>query len=262
MSQIIIKPIKVKEFNIKQSKYSQVGSIPLRSILLGASGSGKGILLQNQIIDIYNGLFERIYIFSPSINVDMNWKPVKEHIKKHHHSTGDDLPFYYDHYDEESLATIIKTHSRVGEFQKTEKDTKRLFQILIVIDDFADNPAFSRNSKLLHSLFTRGRHSGISTIVSTQKFTAIHPIIRCNATEMYVFRLRSFHDLGSFLEEISALINKKALLQMYHLATEKPFGFLYVKMTSKDLNKMFMLNYTSYMSVDNEDTTLENQILY
>ena len=79
---------------------------------------------------------------------------------------------------------------------------------------------------------------------------------------MYVFRLRSFHDLGSFLEEISALINKKYLLQMYHLATEKPFGFLYVKMTSKDLNKMFMLNYTSYMMIDAEDTTLENQILY
>jgi hypothetical protein len=259
MSKPNIKPIKIKEYDIKQSKYDQVGSIPVRSILLGASGSGKGILLQNMIMDIYHGCFERVYIFSPSINVDMNWKPVKEYIKKNIHSTGDDLPFYYDHYDEESLATIIKTHTRVCEYQKTQKETKRLFMICIIIDDFADSPEFSRNSKLLHSLFTRGRHSGISTIVSTQKFTAIHPIIRCNATEMYVFRLRSFHDLGSFIEEVSALINKKTLLQMYQLATEQAFGFLYVKMTSKDKNKMFMINYDKYMMIDDEQTTLLDQ---
>ena len=34
------------------------------------------------IIDIYKNLFERIYIFSPSIEVDyQTWKPVKEHIE-------------------------------------------------------------------------------------------------------------------------------------------------------------------------------------
>merc|ERR1711903_322169 len=123
---------------------------------------------------IYDKCFERIYIFSPSINVDTTWKPVKDNIK----GTETDLPFYYDHYDEESLAEIIRSHAQVVEYQKSKKDTKQIFQILLVVDDFADDPAFSRNNKLLHSLFTRGRHSGISTIVSTQKFTAIHPIIR------------------------------------------------------------------------------------
>ena len=37
-----------------------------------------------------------------------------------------------------------------------EENHKTLHQILIVIDDFADNPEFSRQSRLLHSLFTRG----------------------------------------------------------------------------------------------------------
>ena len=62
-----IKPIKVKQYDVKQSKYEQVGQIPVRTILLGASGSGKGILLQNMIMDIYDKCFERIYIFQ-SIN--------------------------------------------------------------------------------------------------------------------------------------------------------------------------------------------------
>ena len=37
-----IKPIKVKEFSFKQSKYKQCGALPVRGILLGPSGAGKG----------------------------------------------------------------------------------------------------------------------------------------------------------------------------------------------------------------------------
>ena len=51
--------------------------------LVGSSGSGKSILLQNMILDIYDKCFSRIYIFSPSINVDyQTWEPVKKMIDK------------------------------------------------------------------------------------------------------------------------------------------------------------------------------------
>ena len=43
----IIKPIQTKEYETKQSKYNVVSKLPLRSIVLGPSGSGKSILLQN-----------------------------------------------------------------------------------------------------------------------------------------------------------------------------------------------------------------------
>ena len=59
----VIKPIKVKEYSFKQSKYKQCSYLPVRSIILGPSGSGKGILLQNIIFDIYRDCFERMYIF-------------------------------------------------------------------------------------------------------------------------------------------------------------------------------------------------------
>ena len=58
-----IKPIKLKEYNVKQSKYDMVGRIPVRQIVLGPSGCGKGIYIQNEILDIYKNLFARIYIF-------------------------------------------------------------------------------------------------------------------------------------------------------------------------------------------------------
>ena len=77
-----IKPIKVKEFETKQSKYPHCGKLPIRSVILGPSGSGKTVLLSNMILDIYKGCFSRVYIFSPSIEVDYTWIPVKGYIEK------------------------------------------------------------------------------------------------------------------------------------------------------------------------------------
>ena len=245
----VITPIKTKEYEVKQSKYHQCGKLPVRSILLGPSHSGKGVLLQNMILDIYKNCFERIYIFSPSIHVDHTWEPVKEYIKKTMPIKDDEPECYYDHYDPESLEQIIDTQKKIIEFQKQKKETKKLFQILIIIDDFADDASFSRQSKLLHALFTRGRHSQISTIVATQKFTALHPIIRVNASELFVFRLRNYSDLQTFLDEVSALVDKKALLEMYSIATDEAFSFLYVRLTEKNKDRMFMVKFDKYLVV-------------
>ena len=59
-----IKPIKVTEYEVKQSNYSQCGKLPMRALICGPSGSGKTILLQNMILDIYKCCFNRICIFS------------------------------------------------------------------------------------------------------------------------------------------------------------------------------------------------------
>jgi hypothetical protein len=246
-----IKPHNVKEYEVKQSKYPQVGKLPIRTILLAPSASGKTVLIQNMILDIYKGLFQRIYIFSPSIEVDHTWEPVKKHIEKDlkiKHSKEE--PIYFSEYNNEALLEIIDTQKKVIEYQKKE-NYKRLFQILIIIDDFADSVEVSRNSKLLHSLFTRGRHSQISTIVSTQKFCALAPIIRVNASELYVFRLRNYQDLQCFIDEVSAIVgDKQTLLNMYKIATDEDYSFLYCKLTNKNKNEMFYINFDKKFNID------------
>ena len=82
---------------------------------------------------------------------------------------------------------------------------KTVIQILIIIDDFADDPSSTRNSKLLHSLYMRGRHTCISTITATQVYKAISPIIRKNITDLYIFRLRNQADMQAWLEETEAI---------------------------------------------------------
>ena len=60
-----VEPIHVKEFTVKQSKYEVCGKLPIRSVVLGPSDSGKTVLLQNMILDIYRDCFSRVLIFSP-----------------------------------------------------------------------------------------------------------------------------------------------------------------------------------------------------
>ena len=133
------------------------------------------------ILDIYRGSFSRIYIFSPSIDVDSTWVPVKKYIKDEMKVEDDEKdPIYFSEYDPEKLHHIIQTQSKVTDYMKKQKETKKLFSILIIVDDMADNPLLTRQSKLLHACFTRGRHNSISTIVATQKFSCIAPIIRVN----------------------------------------------------------------------------------
>ena len=95
-----VEPIKIKEYTVKQSNCGIVGKLPIRDVILGPSGSGKTVLLQNMILEIYKNCFERIYIFSPSIDVDSSWLPVKKYIEKEMKvQNTDEEPIYFDHYD-------------------------------------------------------------------------------------------------------------------------------------------------------------------
>jgi len=249
-----VQPIKVQEYTLKQSPYEVCGKLPIRSVILGPSGSGKTVLLQNMILDIYRDCFSRIYIFSPSIEVDQTWRPVKEYIEKGMKVRNTvEEPIYFDHYDPDALANILDTQHKITNFLKKRGD-KKLFQILIIIDDFADDPVFTRQSKLLHALYTRGRHNAISTITATQKFTAIHPIIRVNATELFVYRLRNYRDLETFIEEVSAVYDKKTLLDLYNAATEEPYSFLYVKLTAKNKDEMLFKRFDHKLMIQDEDS--------
>jgi len=209
-----VKPVKFKEFEVKQSKYEMVGKLPTRAIIVGPSGSGKTVLLQSMILDIYRGCFSRIYIFSPSIHVDYTWQPVKDFIKNDMKVEETDTDkFYYDHQDFEGLSNIINTQHKIVDYMKRHGH-KKLYQILIIID-MADDPRFIRHSNLLYQLDIPGRHIAISTITSVQKYFCLAPIIRINATQLYVHKLRNYKDLESILEELSAIYPTNVLLDIY-----------------------------------------------
>jgi len=127
-----IQPHKLKEYTVIQSKYEMVPQIPFRSVVVGPSGSGKTILLQNMILNIYRGCFSRIYIFSPSIDVDSTWLPVKEYIEKYMNvKHTKEEPIYFQDYNPEELAQVIDTQHKVIDYMKKQKHKYIYIYILL-----------------------------------------------------------------------------------------------------------------------------------
>ena len=105
---------------------------------------------------------------------------------------------------------------------------KKLYQVLIICDDFADSPQLHKPHGALDTLFIRGRHLQISTWVSSQKLRLISAAVRVNQQFLCCWRLRNQHELEAVIEELSALLPKDKLHkpknQMFHLRFEERFA--------------------------------------
>ena len=71
------------------------------------------------ILDIYKGCFSRIYIWSPSIQVDSTWEPVKDYIRDHI-KPSDREKCYFDPYDPVELEQVINTKESYRLSERTE----------------------------------------------------------------------------------------------------------------------------------------------
>ena len=248
-----IRPHKVVEYTTGQGKHPILPPAPLRGIILAPSGSGKTVLLVSLLLDQYRGAFARIYVFSPSVNIDRTWDPVRTYVHKELGVDPDKEKCFFDEWDPEALKDILETQAAMVDFQKKHK-YKKIHGIIVIVDDFADDPSVMHNSNnVLSMLFMRGRHLMCSTILSTQKFRAVSTMIRTNAQFLVVFRLRNAAELAALLEEISAVYDKKTLLRMYEHATDEPFSFWYLLLSAKRKEDMFYLRFDGKMVPELEE---------
>ena len=103
---------------------------------------------------------------------------------------------------------------------------KKLYSCLLIIDDFAKDKTFMRYSKILHGLYTKSRHFGLSAITASQMYNALAPIVRLNTSSLNIFDLKNKAEVDAFVQEQSALVDKKTVYQIYKIATEdKPYSF-------------------------------------
>ena len=130
-----------------------------------------------------------------------------------------------------------------------KQNLHNVYSISIIIDEFSDDPSFSRHSKLLHSWYTRGRHSSLSTIASTQKFAAVGQVIRVNATFVCVYRLRNNQDLACFLYEVFGSVGRAELVEIQNLATKEPYSFVSISLGSPTINEMCYINSNQKMQL-------------
>lgn len=251
----------VPELRFPQAESSVLPALPIRAIALGGSGSGKTNMISTLITDprFYKGRFAKIYWASPTALIDDALQPLREYVSTSLDQNQAEDPTFHDRLDVAFFHRVIERARRVTEWLKSRKPRPRHgFNTLIVIDDLADlrSPAAAQ---LISTLFLKARHWGISTILSTQKLRLplVTQAARVNATALFVWRLRNQADLwDGVMYEVSALADKEKIYAAYRAATDKPFGFLYVKLNSQDIDEMFFSGFTSkfHMSDKDEET--------
>ena len=245
-----IKLFPTTEYSSKQPSDPVVPLVPCTGIFLGPSKSGKTVALISLILEQYRGVFERIYIFSPSVNIDDGWIPVKKYIEEDLEVNTEREQTYWDEWDEAALRRIIQQQRKITEASK-KLEMKKLYQVLVVIDDFADTPQLHKPHGALDTLFIRGRHTQISTWVSSQKLRLISAAVRVNMQFLCCWRLRNQHELDAVIEELSALLPKEQLHRLYEQATREPYSFLFVYYL-KPKNEMFYKRFEERFALEKD----------
>ena len=110
--------------------------------------------------------------------------------------------------------------------RKARRESKRVPQMLFVVDDLADDKR-TMGCNLIRELMLRGRHSMISAILSTQKMRAIDHACRLQFTSIAQFAIRSMKDWEVIKEEFTASVDPKVLQEMYNIATSDEYGFYF-----------------------------------
>ena len=210
---------------------------------LAPSGMGKTTTLIAMLLGPYRGIFHQIHVFSPSVDLDHAWVPVKQFAANLEGST------FNSEWDEQALKQILDKQRDEIRKLKDAKSKKPLPQILTIIDDFADRPDIMHSaSNILTTLFIRGRHFGSSCWLSSQKFTAISTVARVNIRFICAWRQRNAREIQSLIEELSALYPPHVLYEMYETAiSDEDHSFWYINLVAKKKEDMFFIRFEHKM---------------
>ena len=97
----------------------------------------------------------------------------------------------------------------------------------------------------------------ISTFILTQKLRLAGSMLMVNAQAMIMFRLWNGLERESIFEELSGIYPKKQLLEMYKLATRKPYSFMYVHLAYPKVENMFWYNFEQRMIPTDTENDVE-----
>lgn len=165
----------IKPWNIRDIKRPYKKDDHFRMILLGSSNSGKSYFLINLLKTHLVNCFDIFIVVSPMPDNLEAYKRV--------------LPsnMFYTEYPKKQVEKLVRYNQ-----EQILKKGGRPAKILIILDDCAGK--MTRQNDVLNSLFTRGTHDFISTILTTQYYKLISPTIRENATYIVIFQINTNFD--------------------------------------------------------------------
>ena len=87
--------------------------VPGSGLILGPTGSGKSSLAVQMILQPYKDVFSRIYVFSPSVDIDDLWIPVKKHVTNYLEVDETKEQTFFSIWDEAALENIMTQQAKM-----------------------------------------------------------------------------------------------------------------------------------------------------
>jgi hypothetical protein len=121
--------------------------------------------------EAWRGCFQRIWVVSPTINLDRTWDALKDY-QRDAMKVDPREQTYWEEWDEGAMQALLDKMMKVSELQK-QRNLRTLYSCCLVCDDIADNPEITRQSRALQTCFVRMRHAMLTAVVSVQKYQVL-----------------------------------------------------------------------------------------
>jgi len=181
-----------------------------RMLICGPSGSGKTNTLLHMILKLF--YFDKVYLYAKNLEqskyrnlIDM-FQPIS---------------------DEAGYDVIEASNDQILPVSELTDDNQKL----VIFDDFV----CEKNQKPLIDYFIRGRHKNCSVIYLSQSYYKTPKDVRLNCSNFCLYEFPSVNEKSLICRENN--ISK----ELYKIATEDPYCFLYIdkprKFTTRNFNE-------------------------
>ena len=192
------------------------------------------------ILEQYRGVFERIYVFSPSVNIDDGWIPVKKYIEEDVGVNTEREQTYWDEWDEAALRRIIQL---VAQPPAAE-------ELHVHPHGCADEPQLLRAHPGTYLHVPASDEEGVKGAVRLVQLRRVSKVVD-DYKHLVQFLHFQLHELDAVVEELSALLPKEQLYRLYEQATREPYSFLFVYYL-KPRNEMFYKRFEERFALEKD----------
>ena len=215
--------------------------LPFSLLEVAPKGSGKTVLLHNLIVWYYR-MFDTIFIWSPTVNMDVKWRKLIEELN----IPEENLFIDYNDAEVEMLMEKIK-HRNEG------KDNKEKLRVLFVFDDIIDKLPKNVKECALNKLAFNHRHYNISHIIVSQSFKKLDCNIRSNTTGIILFNSDNSAERRKIVEELCGNLGTDLFYKHYKDCVKEKFSFMFINYDSRKVFHKFSKEIANLDDI-NEDT--------
>ncbi len=210
---------------------NDIFNLPIRGLIIGASGSGKSSILGNLLMlpDFYKNDFTDYYIFSGSLHGDAKLKTMIDYLEIPKENLFDSF--------NEDIGHVLYDMC-VEDFNDAMENKQKARHKIFIFDDLGFTNTMNKNKKnsILDKIYSNGRKYCISILCLCQRVSQINTNARQQANAIILFK-QNKRSLEILEQDFNYLNSKKDFINMVNSQTKDNHDFMVIDTNCKDIYK-------------------------